>query len=345
MRAALFLGPERPLEIRDVPDPVAGPGEALVRVAACGVCHTELHYLDHGVPTGKPPPLVLGHEASGTVAALGPGTDGSGFEAGDRVLVPAVVTCGRCRRCRTGRENICERMQMFGNHRDGAYAEFVTVPAKDLIRLPEGVPLEDAAIIADALSTPFHAVKNRAEVRPGDVVLVVGCGGVGLNVVQLAVLAGGRVFAADLRPAALEAARALGAEDTILVKRGEEPSSIGKELKRRTGGGADIALECVGRAETIAAAFAGLRAGGRLVLVGYATEALPIPAGKVMFFECEIKGSLGCRPADYPALVELVRAGRVKLAPLITGRFPLAEVNKALDRLRRGEGFRSLVIP
>jgi 6-hydroxycyclohex-1-ene-1-carbonyl-CoA dehydrogenase len=345
MRAALFLGPERPLEVREVPDPVPGPGEALVRVAACGVCHTDLHYLDHGVPTAKAPPLVLGHEASGTVAALGPGAETLGPRVGAPVLVPAVVTCGRCARCRAGRENICANMQMFGNHRDGAFAEFLTVPAKDLIPLPDGVALEPAAIIADALSTPFHAVKNRAEVRPGDQVLVVGCGGVGLNVVQLAALAGGRVHALDLRPASLEMARALGAEEAILPRQGDDPAAIGKDVKKRTGGGVDIALECVGRPETIAAAFAALRPGGRLVLVGYATESLPIPASKVMFLECEIRGSLGCRPVDYPALVELVRLERVKLEPLVTGRFSLERVNEALDRLRRGEGFRSLIVP
>ena len=134
MRAAVFHGPNQPLAIEEVPTPTPGPGQILVKVAACGVCHTDLHYLDHGVPTAKKPPLILGHEAAGTVAALGP--DVKAFAEGDRVLLPAVLTCGTCFFCRTGRENICQSMVMFGNNIDGAYAEFVLAPAKDAFRMP-----------------------------------------------------------------------------------------------------------------------------------------------------------------------------------------------------------------
>ncbi|MDQ7029703.1 MAG: alcohol dehydrogenase catalytic domain-containing protein [Ardenticatenia bacterium] len=133
--------------------PEPGPGEVVVNVAACGVCHTDLHYTDHGTPTFKAPPLILGHEISGTVAAVG--ADVTGFEEGDRVLLPAVLTCGTCVLCRTGRENICERLRMFGNHVDGGFAEYVVAPAKDIFRLPEEIPLVEGAIIADAITTPF----------------------------------------------------------------------------------------------------------------------------------------------------------------------------------------------
>ena len=166
MRAAVFHGPGQPLRLEEVPLPEPGPGEVRVRVAACGVCHTDLHYVDHGTPTFKEPPLILGHEASGRVDALGPGV--SGWTAGEPVLLPAVLTCGSCRFCRLGRENVCAEMRMFGNHVDGAYAEHVLAPARDLFRLPPAIPLEEGCIIADALSTPYHAVKNRGQVRPGE---------------------------------------------------------------------------------------------------------------------------------------------------------------------------------
>ena len=135
MKAARFYAPGEPLRVEEVPTPTPGAGEVLVKVAACGVCHTDLHYIDHGVPTFKKPPLVLGHEVSGTVAALGAGVEG--WEEGARVLLPAVYGCGQCAMCRTGRENICTRMVMFGNNVDGGYAEYMLAPAKDLIPVPE----------------------------------------------------------------------------------------------------------------------------------------------------------------------------------------------------------------
>ena len=188
MKAAVFHGPNQPLMIEDVPTPTPGAGEIRVKVAGCGVCHTDLHYIDHGVPTFKKPPLILGHEPSGIVDALGEGV--TNFKEGDRVLLPAVLTCGVCPNCRMGRENICDNMVMFGNNIDGAYAEYVIAPAKDSFHLPEEIPLEEGSIIADAISTPYHAVVNRGEVKAGYNVVVYGCGGVGINAVQVAAAVG-----------------------------------------------------------------------------------------------------------------------------------------------------------
>jgi D-arabinose 1-dehydrogenase-like Zn-dependent alcohol dehydrogenase len=160
-----------------VPEPVPGAGDVLVRVAGCGLCHTDLHYLDHGVQTFKPPPLILGHEVAGTVVQLGPGV--AGWASGDRVLIPSVLACGHCRYCRAGRENLCATLVMLGNNVDGGLAEYVTAPARELIRLPPSLPLEQACVIADALSTPFHAVRRRGRVRMGDTVAVVGSSAAG----------------------------------------------------------------------------------------------------------------------------------------------------------------------
>ena len=339
MKAAVFHGGGRPLELADAPTPEPGPGEVRVRVAACGVCHTDLHYLDHGTPTFRPPPLILGHEASGRIAAVGPGVEG--WREGDRVLLPAVLTCGSCRFCRLGRENICANMRMFGNHVDGAYAEYVVAPARDVFRLPEAIPLEEGCVIADAFSTPFHAVRNRARVRPGDTVAVFGVGGVGLNVVQIATLAGAQVIAVDALPERLALARRLGAVETIDVADGPPE----RRIRALTGGGVDIAFEAVGKGATLEAACGALRRGGRLCVIGFSSESPAWPASRIMFHEIEIVGSLGCRPVDYPPLIELVAAGRLQLAPLVTGRFPLERVNDALDACRQGVGVRNLVLP
>ncbi len=339
MLAALYRGNPR-LTLEDWPQPVPGPGELLVRVAACGICHTDLHYLDHGVPTFKKPPLVLGHEISGTVA--GPGAGVKNFREGDRVLIPAVLTCGQCRACRSGRENICDAMRMLGNHIDGGFAEFVVAPAKDCFSLPSEIPLADASIIADAVSTPYHAVKHRAQVRTGSVVAVFGCGGVGMNVVQCAVVAGGRVIAVDVDPKKLELAGKLGAAATVNPK---EVERVDKELKKMTGGGCDIAIEAIGKPETIRLAYESVRRGGRVCVIGYSAEEVTLAVSKLMFYELEMVGSLGCRPVDYPEIIELVRVGRLQLAPLITGRIPLEQINDGFDALRQGRALRTIVLP
>ncbi len=340
MKAAVFRGNGTPLSVEELPDPRPGPGEVLIRVAACGVCHTDLHYLDHGTPTFKPPPIVLGHEVSGTVEGLGEGV--SGFEIGDRVLIAAVLTCGNCEACRSGRENICERGAMLGNHVDGGYAELVAAPARDVFALPDEIPLVEGSVIADAVTTPYHAVVNRGRVRPGDWVVVVGCGGVGLNVVQIATAVGGRVIGIDTDPARRDWAERLGASRTIDPGTTER---VDREVRGITGGGAHVAFEVVGKAATQDQALACLRAGGRLVLVGYSPETLPLAAGRVMFRELEIVGSLGCRPVDYPRAIEMVRQGRVRVEELVTHRHGLDDIEAAFDDARAGRGIRGVVVP
>ena len=340
MRAALYLGGGRPLEVTDVPRPVPGPGEALVRVAGCGFCHTDLHYLDHGVATARPPPLVLGHEISGTVAEVGSPSDSE--HLGDRVLVPAVLPCGVCAYCRGGRGNICPDLRMPGNHFDGGFAEYVRVPVRDLVHLPKEIDLARGAVIADALTTPYHAVVHRARVRSGEWVVVVGCGGVGINAVQFAAAAGANVLAIDLRPEKLELARRLGATEVL------DPSDtpdLGREVRQRTGGGADVALEAVGSPKTVLTALSTLRRGGRLCVIGYSDASAAIPLNRLMFFEYEIVGSLGCRPVDYPRVVEMVRRGTVALDPIVSGTVPLERIGEAAEALRVGRGLRTVVVP
>lgn len=344
MKAAVFYGPNQPLRVEEVPTPVPGPGQILVKVAACGVCHTDLHYIDHGVPTFKQPPFILGHEASGTIASLGTGV--SGWKEGHKVLLPAVLTCGVCRNCRSGRENICDSMTMFGNHVDGAYAEYVLAPAKDALRLPDGVPLIEGSIIADAVSTPFHAVVNRGQVKAGDWVAVFGCGGVGINCVQVATAVGASVIAVDMAPDKLELAKQMGAEFTINASE-VEGGRFDKAVRKLIGDGVDVAFEAIGKPQTIQAAFSTVRKGGICVVIGYTNHPVELPASKIMFFEQGVIGSLGCRPVDYPRIIEMARTGRIKVKELVTGRFPLDNINDAFDQLRNGTAgvLRSVIIP
>ncbi len=318
MKAAVFHGTGQPLEITEVPDPSPGPGEVLIEIAGCGLCHTDLHYLDHGVKTFKAPPIILGHEPAGTIEDLG--EDVADFTVGDRVLIPAVLSCGRCAYCRQGRESLCDRM----------------------IAVPDELSLEQVCVVADAVSTPYHAVKDRGRVRPGDTVAVVGCGGVGLNVVQCAILAGGHVIAVDLSDERLELARTLGAAEAINPGQVER---VDKHVKKLTGGGVDVAFEAIGTPDTIRLGFDLLRRGGRLCVIGFSPDDVPLSAAKIMFYELEVVGSLGCGGSLYPEIIDLVREGRLNLDPIVSGTLPLSEINDGFDRMRNGEGIRWVVTP
>ncbi|MFC2157218.1 alcohol dehydrogenase catalytic domain-containing protein [Acidobacteriota bacterium] len=341
MKAAIFHGSKQPLKIEDIDVPKIESNEILVKLAACGVCNTDLHYIDHGVPTFKAPPMILGHEPSGIVEEIG--AEVTNFKVGDRVLIPPVFSCGWCDNCRLGRENICFNMVMLGNNIDGAFAEYTKVPAKDCQHLPEDLPLEESSIIADAISTPFHAVKNRANVRPGDTVVVWGCGGVGINVVQVAAASGATVLAVDIVDKKLEIAKTLGAQHTINAS-GKEDKELLKEIRKLTGGGADISIEAIGNPKTIELGPASVKAGGCHCQVGYTHHTVPVNAGRLMFREIEIKGSLGCRPVDYPKIIEMVRTKKIQLEPVVTHRFPLDEIDRAFDLMRKGESLRSIIV-
>ncbi len=339
MKAAMFYGPGQPFKVEEVPTPTPGPGEVLVKIAACGVCHTDLHYTDHNVPTFKKPPLILGHEPSGVVSALGEGV--TAWKEGDHALIPAVYGCGVCDACRRGRENICHKMIMFGNNIDGAFAEYIAVSQHTLFALPDELPLVESSIIADAITTPYQAVVNRGKVKPGDSVAVFGCGGIGLNVVQMATAAGGQVIAVDILDKKLEWAKKMGATATINSSQVER---VDKEIRALSGGGVDVAFEAIGLPATQEAAFAGTRNGGRLVLVGYSGKPMTLNSGRTMYREMEIIGSLGCPASEYPKVIELARVGKIKVKELVTAYFALNEINAAFDTLRRGEGIRSVVV-
>ncbi len=329
MRAALFHGQGMPLTIEDVEVPQIGHGEVLVKTAACGVCATDLHYM-HGTPTFKAPPLILGHEVSGVVDKVS--TDVTRLAVGDRVIIPAVLSCGECRSCMEGRDNICEKMTMLGNHVDGGFAEYLKVTARAPFKIPEGLPTVESAIISDAVSTPFHAIKNRGQVSAGDYVAIFGCGGVGINAVQIAAAFGGTVIAVDVDDNKLALAKQMGAAVTLDSK----DANVAKKIREITQGGVDVAFELVGKPEVLELAFNSVRTGGKLVSVGYSEQSWNLRMNRVMFREISILGSLGSRLAEYPRIIEMARQGRLKLSPVISKRLPLESINEALGNLESG---------
>lgn len=326
MLAARFLGAGLPLSLDDVPIPEPGPDEVRVRVRAAGVCGTELHFTE-GLYAPSRVPMTLGHEAAGTVDAVG--AQVSGWAEGDRVAVYYYLFCGECRWCLAGRQNLCLAPRgVLAFAADGAFAEHVVVPARCLVRLPEHLPFEQAAPLCCAGTTAIHAM-SEAEVAPGDLVVVLGAGGVGLTAVQEARRRGGQVLAVSRDPSRRAAALAAGAVAAVAV---EEAAATVHQLSE--GQAADVVLELAGVRATLDVAVGLLGRRGRLVLVGYSADQLTVSPLSLVVAEQRIVASVGSTLAELAAAVHLGATGQ--LAPPVAATLPLTEVNTALNRLRDG---------
>ncbi|MHB9146158.1 MAG: alcohol dehydrogenase catalytic domain-containing protein [Symbiobacteriia bacterium] len=323
----------------DLPRPALGPGDALVKVAACGVCQTDLKIIKGGHASSPRIhfPHTPGHEVAGVVAELAPGA--TGVQVGDPVVVNIYDICGTCEYCRSGRESLCSNLGAWiGFDAPGGMAEYVRVPARNLIRVPAGHALEKFAIAGDAIATCVRAVETRGEVKKGQTVLVTGVGGVGVHAIQVARAIGARVFAADVAPAKLELARRYGAESLV------SGPSLPEEVKALTGGaGVDVAFDFTGLPAALAAAAGSVKKGGRLVMVGYQVDtALSIPTQSVVIGELEIRGSRYANRAEFQRAVELVTSGVVE--PVVGAVMPLEQVNDALDMIRAGQANGRIVL-
>ncbi len=327
------------LQLEEVPEPALRPGEVVVAVGACGVCGSDLHFLDGTARTGHTP-ITLGHEIAGRVHDPGD----SGWSEGAAVVVEVGAHCGTCRRCVEGRFNLCERMEMMGIHRDGGLADAVVVPARSLVAIPPGLDASAAATAVDAGATAHHAVTRTGAVAPGDTVLVIGIGGLGGYALQMARKRGAAaVLAADIHLSALERGRELGADETVLIEPG---TSLGRTVKLLTDGGVDVALEFVGKASTVDAAVKSLRPGGRAVAVGVGIElVVTIPPVLWSNHEYQLRGSYGSLPGDTAAV--LVGLSDRSLTPPPTTAVPLDLAAAAI--VSRGkssaDGTRLVVVP
>ncbi len=327
---ALLLAEYKRLELTDMPRPEPGPGEALVRVRACGICGSDVHGWD-GSTGRRIPPLVMGHEASGIVEETGPGV--RHFRKGDRVTFDSMINCGVCRFCRTGRINLCDNREVLGvscgdYRRHGAFAEYVVVPERIMFHLPDAMTFEQAAMI-EPVSVAVHAV-NITPVRLGDTAVVVGSGMVGLLVIQALKLAGcSRVIAADIEDGRLELAKGLGAAEAVNAAREDVAASV----RSLTGGrGADVAIEVVGATAPIQAALASVRKGGMLTLVGNVSPSVDLPLQSVVTREIRIQGSCASS-GEYPECIDMVARGLIRVEPLISAKAPLAEGPQWFERL------------
>ena len=360
-KAALCRAHNTPVVIEPVT--VDGPkrGEVMVKLGACGVCHSDLSAITGTI--ALPLPLVLGHEGAGVVEEAGEGV--SGLMKGDHVIFSFIYMCGRCRFCVSGRPVLCleqgkalttplegtprvrdargEPLNIFSGC--GSMAEYATVSAENLIKIDSKIPLDCAALVGCGVTTGVGAVFNTAKVEPGSSVAVFGCGGVGLSVIQGARIAGAeKIIAIDTLQPKLEMAKRFGATDSILST--EDPT---KALKKMTGGGPDYAFECVGSGELAAAAYRAIRRGGLAVVVGVAkpSDSTSVRTMTLPFEEKTLTGSYfgSCVPrVDFPRMLSLYMAGRLKLEELITRRYSIDEAPQAFTDLQAGKNARGVIV-
>ena len=358
MKAAVFREPNVPMEIEEIDVALPGPREVLVRTAATGVCHSDLHFFNGTYP-GRTP-MVLGHESAGVVEKVG--SDVHYVRPGDHIITCLSVFCGHCEHCLTGRMNLCESpetrrtreqeprisqdgksLEQFANL--GSFAEFILVHEHALVKIREDMPMEQAALIGCGVVTGVGSVIHTAQVQPGETVAVIGCGGIGLSAVNGAAIAGaGRIVAIDRVASKLELARKFGATDTVNAS---DKDAVG-EVMALTGGGVHHAFEAIGLKATAEQAFQMLRRGGTATIIGM------IPPGEMVamhgvdfLFEKKIQGSfMGSNRfrVDMPRFVDFYLQGKLHLDDLVSKRIRLGDVNEALLELESGELARSVVV-
>ncbi|MGZ8263772.1 MAG: alcohol dehydrogenase catalytic domain-containing protein [Burkholderiales bacterium] len=325
-----------PLTLKEVPMPKPGPNDALIRVRVCGVGLTVVAMI--GTPGRVTSfPRIPGHEIAGEVVEVG--SEVRTVKVGTRVTNHFYLTCGNCRYCRSGRETLCENFRgNVGSGCDGGYAEYVVLPERNLVPIPDGVTDLEAAVASDAIATPYHACHKEAQVSPGDDVLVIGAGGgVGIHMVQMARLCGGRVIAADVADEKLQLAKRMGADELVDARRGD----IVEQVKAVTGGrGVDAAIDMVANSETLKASLASLAPGGRMVIIGSRPKAVfgsepefVVNPQKDLRQAQEIHGSRYVNNEEILRTLLLVKHKRIEV--VVSATFALEEAEQVHERLRK----------
>jgi 2-desacetyl-2-hydroxyethyl bacteriochlorophyllide A dehydrogenase len=342
MRAVRLVQLGKPLEDAEVALPAIGPSEVLVRVAACGICHSDAHYRA-GISTIDRLPLILGHEVAGRVETVG--DDVNHVSPGDRVYVHYLVSCGCCDFCRRGYEQFCRKGQMIGKHRDGGYAEFIKVPGRNVFVLPDEIPFEHGAVMMCSSATALHAL-NKARVQSGDSVAIFGFGGLGFSALQLSQAFGCQeIYVVDINPAKLTAIATLGG--VAIDATAGDPV---QQIREATGGkGVDVAIELVGSAITMAQSIRCLGVHGRAALVGLTAESLSIlPYTELINKEVEVIGVSDHLATELPLLMQLACSGKLCFpqGTLRSVGLDAAQINAALDAVTNStDHIRTVIVP
>ncbi|HMU83287.1 MAG TPA: zinc-binding dehydrogenase [Leptospiraceae bacterium] len=347
MKAAVLEKDARFLQIKEVERPALAAGMVRVKVHACGVCGSDVHLVLHRSMHAKSYPRIPGHESSGVVIEVGENV--TRVKPQDRVVVSAGTSCGHCAACKAGRENLCPEVGVLGFDSDGSFAEEVVVPERCLFVFSSHIPFEQAAILADAVSTPYHALRYAGNIKQGDTVAVFGCGGLGIHGVLLArALGASRVFALDVEAGALSNAEKAGANEIIDLsgKSSVGKMNAGKILKEK--GGVDLVVDFSGYYSNIEESVRAMNPGGRMVMVGLGRNPLKFAIPATLIFKMiSVCGSYGSDSRALPELIDLLEKGKINLAPSITSTHPLEEAQECIEKLenRKGNPIRFVIRP
>jgi propanol-preferring alcohol dehydrogenase len=333
MKAARLHRIREKLRIDSVQVPEVGSNDVIIDIRASGICHSDLNYRDGVSPVGKLP-IILGHEIAGVISRVGERV--KGIEEGDRVCVHYIRSCGNCSFCRTGRENFCEQYQMIGKDIDGGFAEYIRVPASNVLKLPRAMPFDQACILGCAVSTTYHALK-RGRMRAGDTVVIYGVGGLGAHAISLAkIFKAKKIVAVDISGEKLKLAEKLGVDETVNAAT-EDPAQRVEEITR--GELADLVLDFVGAAKVIEQEIHCVGKGGRLVLVGIGKDDIRVsPYKTIIGKEMELIGVNDHLRSELAQLIDIIGSGRMDLSRSITHRVHLDEVNTGLEILEKRTG-------
>lgn len=343
MLAERFYAKDHSVHLEEIPIPEPEAGQVLIKVAYCGICHSDLSLINGNFPASLPV-VTQGHEASGTIVKVGPGV--TGWQAGDRVIPSAGRPCMVCRKCRRGDFADCLHLHLMAFAYDGAWAEYHVASAMGLTRIPDNVPMDQAALLADAVSTPYAAVVRTGQVHTGNAVAVWGVGGVGTHLVQLARGAGAvPLIAIDLDDAVLARAKRLGADFTF---HSDDPHLMDKIAEATHGRMIDVAFDAVGIRSTVRAAVESLDVNGKVVTLGLSNQ--DIDGGPFLDFNINLKqvrGHLGYKGQDIAILAEMLSFGRLDLSESISDVVPLSDVKNGIEMLKehKGNPIRILVKP
>ncbi len=336
MKAAVLTEYHQPFEIRDVQTPTPEDHEVLVRVEACGVCGSD-HFLQCG-GFGSTLPIIPGHEASGVVVDMG--KDARHFRVGDRVAIYYIVSCGTCKFCQRGQTNLCKNLKRMGVDFNGALAEFVCVPEANLIPIPDSLTFQEAAVLTDAVATPYHALKI-AGASPGRTIAVIGVGGIGSNAIQLAKGMGAVTIAVSRSEAKLKLARSLGADHALC-----SAESLAKDIQDLTDGyGADIVLQCSPTEEMDETGFRCLSGRGTMVTIAANQKPFRLRSVDFIWGEKTVVGSRGFTRQDIVECMHLYEQRRIDVGHLLRHRLPLAGINRAMDDLSDPNVIRTVIDP
>ena len=337
MKAALLERYDSAPALCDVDDPLCPPDGAIVAVKACGVCRSD-HHAWKGMDADVVLPHVMGHEMAGEIVEVG--AECRGFKIGDRVTAPFILGCGHCPDCRAGHPTICDHQQVIGFSFWGAFAELVAIPHADfnLVALPDALDYVDAAGMGCRVTTAWRGLVDRAQLAPGEWVAVHGSGGVGLSAVLIASALGARVLAVDVSEAALDMARAMGANAVLNVS---GIANVGEAVRQITGGGAHVSIDGLGIAATFDNSLRSLRKLGRHVQIGMpvgAHEAVSLPLLELVYArQLTLLGMRGLGAAQFGPLMDMIAAGRLDVSPLVTRRIALSQVGAALSAMDGGQ--------